>query len=203
MNTTFQDVRLLRYDERPSLLVMAEQPAEEGRIAPAWQNRAAGRALRLARASMEGGPSKQAAFVARLGRELGISLSVGAYSNYENGRRTVPAAVLIEAARIAGRSMDDLLSEAGRPEITEWASGLGMSQRIAEIERTLGQLQDGLRSQRVHTSGSASPRIERQLERQGELLAKVVTALHEADLWESGKDAEVTRTKRAEGRGSG
>jgi len=188
----------------------AEQHADEGRIAPAWQNRAAGRALRLARASMEGGQSKQAAFVARLERELGISLSVGAYSNYENGRRTVPAAVLIEGARIAGRSVDDLLSEAGQPEMAEWVGALGMSQRIGEIERALGELRDRLADEQGHESASAPHQVQRsslaavrrEVERQGELLADVLSALDRAELLDPA-DSAATRSSKAEGQGTG
>ncbi len=180
-----------------------EPPTEEGRIAPAWQNRVAGRALRLARASMTGGPAKQAAFVARLGRALGISLSVGAYSNYENGRRTVPAAVLIEAARIAGRSMDDLLSETGQPEIEEWVAALGMSQRITEIERGLSRLNDRLGGDHAEGLGPASHQMQRELERQGALLAEMLSALDKADLWHPRTDTAANTLSRVEGRGSG
>jgi transcriptional regulator with XRE-family HTH domain len=163
---------LRRSEERPYPRQMTgDPPFEEGRLAPAWQNQVAGRALRLARSSMEGGGAKQSAFVARLERELGISLSVGAYSNYENGRRTIPAAVLIEGARIAGRSLDDLLSEVGQGEVTEWVGSLGMGQRLAEVERSLAQLGDQV---------GASLRSE--VESQGMLLARMVTALEKADI---------------------
>jgi transcriptional regulator with XRE-family HTH domain len=148
-----------------------DPPPEEGRLAPAWQNQVAGRALRLARASMEGGGAKQSAFVARLERELGISLSVGAYSNYENGRRTVPAAVLIEGARIAGRSLDDLLSEVGQPEVTEWVGSLGMAQRLAEVERSLALMDD-----------QVGRSLRSEVQSQGTLLARMITTLEKAGI---------------------
>jgi transcriptional regulator with XRE-family HTH domain len=152
---------------------------------------------------MEGGPSKQAAFVSRLGRELGISLSVGAYSNYENGRRTVPAAVLIEAARIAGRSIDDLLSETGEPEMVEWVTVLGISQRMTEIERSLGLLTErGVGGQAGNVSPAANS-VERELARQGALLAEVLAALDQAELWHPRSEAVADRSSRVEGQGSG
>lgn len=150
---------------------MADQPVEEGRIAPAWQNQVAGKALRLARSSMDGGGAKQTAFVARLERELGISLSVGAYSNYENGRRTVPAAVLVEAARIAGRSLDDLLSEVGHPELVEWVGALGVTQRVVELERELALIKEQL-----------GGRVQSAVESQGRLIARMVTELEKAGI---------------------
>ncbi|MBO0836147.1 MAG: helix-turn-helix transcriptional regulator [Actinobacteria bacterium] len=149
----------------------SDPPVEEGRLAPAWQNQVAGRALRQARSSVEGGGAKQSAFVARLERELGISLSVGAYSNYENGRRTIPAAVLIEAARIAGRSLDDLLSEVGQPEVVEWVGALGVSQRVGDLEREVALVNDQLRGP-----------LQSAVESQGELLARMVTALEKAGI---------------------
>lgn len=108
---------------------------EEGRLQATWQNRAAGRALRSARVSMSDGGSKQAAFASRLSRGLGISISVAALSNWENGRRTVPMAVLVEAATTSGKSIDSLLGESGEPVISEWVAELELPRRVATLER--------------------------------------------------------------------
>jgi transcriptional regulator with XRE-family HTH domain len=114
-------------------------PKDEGRIATTWQNRAAGQALRLARSSMDW---KQAAFVSRLARDLGITLSVGGYSAYENGRRAVPGAVLVAAALISGASLDALLAEVGQPELEQWTHRPeSLSQRLAALERQVADLQ--------------------------------------------------------------
>src|SRR5262249_15257022 len=112
--------------------------AEEGRrLAASWQNRSAGRVLRAARGAMPEGESKQAAFAARLSREIGIPVSASPLSNWETGRRTVPGPVLIEAAIVSGSSFDALLASVGEPAADEWAERLGFPERVAELEREL------------------------------------------------------------------
>src|SRR5260370_38645153 len=89
-----------------------EPRGEEGRFATMWQNKAAGRALRAARAE-----AKQAEFAAALSQELGIPVSTTALSGWETGRRQVPVPVLMAAAKIANGSLDALLGESGAPEV--------------------------------------------------------------------------------------
>jgi hypothetical protein len=154
---------------------MAQQRAgtDEGRrLAASWQNKAAGRVLRAARSSMPDGGSKQAAFAARLGRAIGLDISVSTLSNWETGRRTVPGPVLIEAAIASSTSIDTLLGDTGQPETTTWAETLGLPQKIAGLEET------------VATSA--------------ETLSKVVQALEDAGLWEGGR---ARRSKRRAGGG--
>ena len=76
----------------------------DGRFASTEQNRVAGRALLAARRASGPSPegSTQREFAARLGVGLGIEISAAALSNWESGRRSVPTAVLIEAAAVCG-----------------------------------------------------------------------------------------------------
>jgi len=115
--------------------------SDEGRLATTWQNKAAGRALKAARLSMsEQGETRQTEFAARLSRELGVQLSSTAVSNWENGRRSLPSAVLVTAALAAGQSLDALLGEAGEPAVTEWAEGLGLPARLADLQTQVDEM---------------------------------------------------------------
>src|SRR5262249_17349368 len=127
----------VKYAER----VPSEGPQEdEGRLASTSQNRAAGRALRAARRTMRlpddqsDKPTGQAAFAERLSEVLGVPLSSPAVSNWENGRRSVPSAVLVAAAMAAGQSIDALFGEAGEPAVVEWANTLGLPARMGQLE---------------------------------------------------------------------
>jgi hypothetical protein len=123
---------------------MTERPAErgEGKLAASWQNKAIGRALRAARLALGEGSSKQAAFAARLSRDLQMPLSATAVSNWESGRRTVPGAVLLAAATAASESMDALLGESGEPKVVTWVEGLGLPQRLRAQEAELHSLRN-------------------------------------------------------------
>jgi transcriptional regulator with XRE-family HTH domain len=118
--------------------------ADEGRLAASWQNKSLGRALRAARLAFGDGGSKQAAFAARLSRDLGIPVSTTAVSNWENGKRTVPGPVLLAAATAAGESLDALLSESGVPEVVAWAEGLELPQQVARLTSDMGALRTEL-----------------------------------------------------------
>jgi transcriptional regulator with XRE-family HTH domain len=123
-----------------------ERPGEEGRFAGTWQNKAAGRALKAARVALGAQGSKQSAFAATLSRELGIRVSPTTLSGWETGRRTVPAPVWIAAAMASQQSIDALLGESGAPEVTTWAEGLGLPQRLeaqaAEVDDLRTQLHE-------------------------------------------------------------
>lgn len=121
---------------------------------------------------MPEGGSKQAAFAARLGRAIGLDISVSTLSNWETGRRTVPGPVLIEAAIASGTSIDTLLGDTGQPETTTWAETLGLPQKIAGLEESVAASTD--------------------------TLAKVVSTLEEAGLWEGGR-ASPSKKRTAHG----
>jgi transcriptional regulator with XRE-family HTH domain len=120
---------------------VAEQVSDghEGRLANTRQNRAAGRALRAARLSLGPQGSKQTAFAATLSRELGMPFTATALSGWENGKRSVPGAVLVAAAMITGQSLDALFGEAGEPDVVQWVETLGLPQRVLELEEELRQ----------------------------------------------------------------
>lgn len=46
---------------------------------------------------------EQKEFAAKLSNELGLEIKAPAYSNYEGGKRPVPAALLLAATTISGR----------------------------------------------------------------------------------------------------
>jgi hypothetical protein len=118
---------------------------EEGRFAATWQNKAAGRALRAARLSLDGQESKQTAFASMLSEQLGIPVNPTTLSGWETGRRTVPAPVWMAAAMAAQQSIDALLGETAMPEVVPWVEALGMPKRLdsqaAEIEGLKGELE--------------------------------------------------------------
>src|SRR2546421_3841443 len=72
---------------------MGDREVADGRFASTRQNRTAGKALRAARlaAGTEGAAPTQTEFAARLGDGLGLEISAAALSNWESGRRSVPA----------------------------------------------------------------------------------------------------------------
>jgi transcriptional regulator with XRE-family HTH domain len=160
---------------------MAERVSEghEGRIAATRHNRAAGKALRAARLSLGPQGSKQAAFAATLGRELGMPFTATAVSGWENGKRSVPGAVLVAAAIVTGQSLDALLGEAEEPEVVRWAETLGLPRRLAILEQQLGLLSpgdEGVNSVGEHL-GARFSHLEREMEENGKLLAAVLMAL--------------------------
>ena len=153
------------------------QAAPEGRFASTWQNRVAGRALRAARLAKSDSDGKQVGFAASLARGLGIDISAAALSNWESGRRSVPAAVLIEAAVASGSSIDDLLSRLGEPKITEWtASRTELSAGGAAHSRAsasdLGELGSAIEEQRQTLAT-----FRRELQEQGRMLARMRSEL--------------------------
>ena len=121
-----------------------DMPAD-GRFASTRQNRLAGRALRVARLASGAGSSTQAAFAARLARALGFEISAAALSNWENGRRSVPTALVIEAGAISGISVDALLAQASGG-LAPQTDALEGTERIATLERmvqkTIGERLD-------------------------------------------------------------
>ncbi len=157
---------------------MAEQVSDghEGRLANTRHNRAAGRALRAARLSLGPQGSKQTAFAATLGRELGMPFTATAVSGWENGKRSVPGAVLVAAAMMTGQSLDALLGEAGEPDVVQWAETLGLPQRLTALEHRVG-----LRPPTDEDGAGGTP-LERvtNLEAQLATLAQIVQALQES-----------------------
>jgi hypothetical protein len=119
------------------------EPRDEGRFAATWQNKAAGRALRVARQG-----AKQLEFAAALSRELGVTISVTALSGWETGRRQVPAPVWMAAAMAAGQSLDALVAESGAPEAVAWAEGLGLPQRMDSQDADIRDLKSELAAMR-------------------------------------------------------
>ena len=97
---------------------------EEGRFAATWQNKAAGRALRAARLSLDGQESKQTAFASMLSDQLGIAVNPTTLSGWETGRRTVPAPVWMAAAMAARQSIDALLGETAMISLARLATAL-------------------------------------------------------------------------------
>jgi transcriptional regulator with XRE-family HTH domain len=116
-----------------------EPRGEEGRFAATWQNKAAGRALRVARQR-----ARQSEFAAALSRELGVPISATALSGWETGRRQVPAPVWLAAAMVSNQSLDAVLAESGAPEAVSWAEGLGLPQRIESQAAELRSLREEL-----------------------------------------------------------
>lgn len=124
---------------------------------------------------MGGGASKQAAFASRLGRELGVAVSVSTLSNWETGRRTVPGAAVVQAAILANTSMDRLLGDLQgltAPIVLEEPTGAAnlegrverSEQRLEALATLVGQLQEASDAQRqllknlireIRTSGVA------------------------------------------------
>jgi hypothetical protein len=101
-----------------------------------------------------------------------------AVSGWENGKRSVPGAVLVAAAMITGQSLDALLGEAGEPDVVQWAESLGLPQRLAALEHRLGlrpPTDEGSGSQ-----GDTSPERVADLEAQLATLAQVVEALQQS-----------------------
>src|SRR5438552_2312659 len=92
-----------------------EPKGDEGRFAATWQNKAAGRALRVARQSLGPNRSKQSVFAATLSDELKVQISPTTLSGWETGRRQVPASVWIAAAMTSNQSLDAILGESGAP----------------------------------------------------------------------------------------
>ena len=156
---------------------MAEQVSDghDGRLANTRQNRAAGRALRAARLSLGPQGSKQTAFAATLGRELGIPFTATAVSGWENGKRSVPGAVLVAAAMVTGQSFDALFGEAGEPDVVQWAETLGMPQRLTALEHRVG-----LRPPTDEAGGGTPTERVADLEAQLATLAQIVQALQES-----------------------
>ncbi|MGH7882488.1 MAG: helix-turn-helix domain-containing protein [Candidatus Dormibacteraceae bacterium] len=194
MNIACQAEKLRQKGEQGNLNLMEQEQreADDGKLATTWQNRAAGRALRVARSSMTDGISKQAAFASRLSRQLGIPISVSSLSNWENGRRTVPGAVLLEAAFTSESSLDAILGEVGEPEVTNWAEKLGFPERVAELEMQMAAQKETIRS---------LAQIREELAASGQTMARVVNALDEAGIWDASdstqNDSSELITRRA------
>jgi len=149
----------------------------EGRLANTRQNRAAGRALRAARLSLGSQGSKQTAFAATLSRELGMPFTATAVSGWENGKRSVPGAVLVAAAMMTGQSLDALLGEAGEPDVVQWAETLGLPQRLSAVEQRLK-----LRPPPDDAGGADEPAADRTADLEAQLaeLAQVVQGLQKS-----------------------
>lgn len=167
----------------------------EGRFASTWQNRVAGQALRAARLATGDGNERQATFAARLADGLGVEISSAALSNWESGRRGVPAVVLLEAAMISGISIDALFAKADQPAIARWIG------QIAEVRgaitsqpklRARGDLVD--LSESVEHHDELLSQVMRELSEQGKMLARLRSQLrgHGITLTEEDREANVT-----------
>jgi transcriptional regulator with XRE-family HTH domain len=141
-------------------MAMGDGEVADGRFASTRQNQVAGRALRAARQASGPDPEglTQVEFAARLGVGLGIEISASALSNWESGRRSVPTAVLIEAAAASSQSTDALLARAGSPRVGASADQVdlvGLAQQMAEQRRALSDF------------GRLVARMRRRLEEEG------------------------------------
>ena len=125
-----------------------EPKGDEGRFAATWQNKAAGRALRVARQSLGQSRSKQSVFAATLSDELKVQISPTTLSGWETGRRQVPASVWIAAAMTSNQSLDAILGESGAPEVAVWAEALGLTARLDALTDQIETLKADLREVR-------------------------------------------------------
>lgn len=80
---------------------------EAAKYARTEQNRRAGKMIKAAR-----GEQKGILFAPALSQALGVAVSESSLSNYETGRRAVPAAVLLAASDVSGKSLDVLFRSA-------------------------------------------------------------------------------------------
>jgi transcriptional regulator with XRE-family HTH domain len=150
--------RLVRHPgESVYPVAMGDGEVADGRFASTRQNQLAGRALRAARQASGTGPEgvTQVEFAARLGAGLGIEISASALSNWESGRRSVPTAVLIEAAAASSQSTDALLARAGSTRVDASADHVDLAQQLAEQRRALSDF------------GRLLARMRRRLEEEG------------------------------------
>lgn len=90
-------------------------------IADTPLNKRAGRKLREIREELE---LEQKEFAVRLSKELGLEIKAPAYSNYEGGKRPVPAAILLAATKISGK-----------PIFVDAAAEQSFAEKVARIVR--------------------------------------------------------------------
>lgn len=108
-------------------------------------NAVAGRAVRQARLAAAGNAT-QPAFAGRLAADLGLPISAPALSSWETSKRTVPAAVLLAAARLTRASLDDLVAEVGGALVLEPdRSGGSVWSKLADLTEMVVRLQEVVR----------------------------------------------------------
>ena len=116
--------------------------ALDRRAAATWQNRVAGIVLRAARSSVG---QTQGAFAQALSDRMGYAITYQALSGYERGKRTVPGAVVLMAAMLAEKTVEELAGAArdGHHELDRWLAGVEAAQeRDQELRLEVGRLAD-------------------------------------------------------------
>jgi transcriptional regulator with XRE-family HTH domain len=131
----------------------------------------------------------QEGFARALSSQLGHNVSQSQISDWERGRFEAGASVLLAIGELTGVSIDELRG----------ASSSAVLDRLDRLEADLEELNRGVTSspQDGHeTTEERLASLEREWERMGSLLAKIIEVLDEAGQWPTDQTGPQATTER-------